>query len=357
MKRSFSFYYFKTKSVKLGNKYQRWREVAGLLGFKASERLRLEWMIFYYTQGRENASLTSRHFGISRKTFYKWLNRFKDSYQNVESLRDSSRRPKRSRRWEVSIIQEERIKALRRRYIYYGKKKLRVLYKKEYQEDISCWKIERVIRKHKLYPDKIRAEKIAKKQVRARLKPKQRIQRLKKENRVWFLFQIDTIVIYWNNIKRYIVTAIDHGSKFSYARMYKNKSSKVAADFLYRLQYIINQPIENIQTDNGSEFAWYFDFAAERLKIKRYFSRVKTPKDNPEAERFNETLEYEWLYNSNLDLDCNKFNQELTEWLIEYNFNRPHETLDYLTPIEYIENEQTKIRSPSRVLPIWSART
>ncbi|MCM8793995.1 MAG: integrase core domain-containing protein, partial [Candidatus Omnitrophica bacterium] len=106
--------------------------------------------------------------------------------------------------------------------------------------------------------------------------------------------------------------------------MYRNKSSKVARDFLYRLQYLIDQPIENIQTDNGSEFAHYFEEATKELKIERYFSRVKTPKDNPEAERFNETLEYEWLYDGNLDLDCERFNRNLTEWLIEYNFNRPH---------------------------------
>jgi transposase InsO family protein len=30
---------------------------------------------------------------------------------------------------------------------------------------------------------------------------------------------------------------------------------------------------------------------------------VKTPKDNAEIERFNETLKYEWLYDSNLSLD------------------------------------------------------
>ena len=357
MRRSFSFYYFKRKPVELGNRYDRWRRVAELLALKAKERLRVEWMVFYYTQAKQNAGLAAKHFGISRKTFYKWFNRFQESREDIVSLRDLSRRPVNVRRWEISLIQEERIKALRQRYIHYGKKKLKVLYKREYQEEISCWKIERVIRKHKLYPEKVRAEKIAKKQARARLKPKQRIQKLKKENKIWFLFQLDTIVIYWGSIKRYILTAVDHSSKFGYARMYKNKSSKAAADFLYRLQYTINHPIENMQTDNGSEFTWHFDRTADRLKIARYFSRVKTPKDNPEVERFNQTLKYEWLYDSNLDLDCDRFNRELTEWLIEYNFNRPHETLDYLTPMEHIENELTKIRSPVKVLPMWSART
>jgi len=50
-----------------------------------------------------------------------------------------------------------------------------------------------------------------------------------------------------------------------------------------------------LQTDNGSEFAWEFERATAKLGIQRYFSRVKTPKDNPEIERFNQTLEYEWV--------------------------------------------------------------
>ena len=114
-------------------------------------------------------------------------------------------------------------------------------------------------------------------------------------------------------------------------------------------------PTYREQTDKGSEFAWEFERATAKLGIQRYFSRVKTPKDNSEIERFNQTLEYEWLYNSNLSLDTEELNPRLTEWLIEYNFNRPHQTLGYLTPIEYIEKELAKIHSP--VLPMWSAST
>jgi len=148
---------------------------------------------------------------------------------------------------------------------------------------------------------------------------------------------------------------VDHATKLGYARMYKNKSSRSAADFLYRLRYLVNQPVENLQTDNGSEFAREFETATARLGIQRYFSMVKTPKDNLKIERFNETLEYEWLYNSNLSLVPEELNPRLTEWLIEYNFHRPHQSLAYLTPIRYIEKELAKICNP--VLPMWSAST
>ena len=83
---------------------------------------------------------------------------------------------------------------------------------------------------------------------------------------------------------------MDHVSELGFARMYKNKSSRSAADFLYRLRYLVNHPIVNLKTDNGSECAWKFERATAKLDIQSYFSRVKTPKDNPETERFNETL-------------------------------------------------------------------
>ena len=355
MRKPASFYFFRRKPIVREDRYESWRRVANLLGLKAHERLRVEWMVFYYTVAKENATLSAQHFGISRRIFHKWLKRFEESKYNVQSLSDQSKAPHHKRKWEVTLIQEDRIRHLRNRYPYYGKKKLKVIYEKEYSEEISTWKIERVIRRYKLYPDQMKAEKTSRKRARARQKPKKRITHLVKEGRPYFLFQLDTIVIYWNNVKRYILTALDHATKLGYARMYTNKSSRSAADFLYRLRYLIDQPIENLQTDNGSEFAWEFERASAKLGIQRYFSRVKTPKDNPEIERFNETLEYEWLYDSNLSLDPKELNPRLTEWLIEYNFHRPHQSLAYLTPVEYIEKQLAKIHS--RVLPMWSATT
>ncbi len=70
---------------------------------------------------------------------------------------------------------------------------------------------------------------------------------------------------------------------------------------------------------------------------------------SPEAR-----LRLEWLYDGNLTMDCDEFNRDVTGWLIEYNFQRPHQTLDYLTPMEYIENE---VEKSSKVLRMWSAST
>jgi len=57
-------------------------------------RKRLAWILMYQKSG--NASYVCRYFGIARKTFYKWLKRYENSGNNMQSLLDESKRPKTS---------------------------------------------------------------------------------------------------------------------------------------------------------------------------------------------------------------------------------------------------------------------
>ena len=308
-------------------------------------KLRLKWMDYYQNHGN-NASLTCRHFGISRKTFYKWLKRYNPYH--LASLESQDRAPKRRRQREITPEQELRIIQLRKQYIRYGKEKLSRIYQSLHGEAISSWKIQKVIEKHKLYYHPQKTARIRRK--RQRSFQKKRITELKQKRISGFLLQIDTIVIYWNNLKRYILTAIDKYSKIAFARVYTSHSSCSARDFLYRLYYLLDGKIENIQTDNGSEFLKYFDKACKELNINHYFSRNHTPKDNACNERFNRTLQEEFLKQGNFHLDLQRFNQNLTEWLIEYNFRRPHQALGYVPPINF----QAKYL---KVLPMYPSST
>ena len=88
------------------------------------------------------------------------------------------------------------------------------------------------------------------------------------------------------------------------------------------------------------------------MNISQVFSRPKTPQDNPCLERFNWTVEDEWLALSEVGLDdINLANKDLSHWLVEYNAYRPHESLDYQIPLEYAQKQFFQ------VLPMWSART
>ncbi len=175
---------------------------------------------------------------------------------------------------------------------------------------------------------------------KAPIKRRKRITELKNKKIDGFFFQIDTISIFWGGLKRYIFTATDRVSKLAFARMYKASSSFNAKDFLNKLYFLADGKIKYVQTDNGSEFAKYFEKACIDLKINHYFSRVKTPKDNCFDERFNRTLREEFIQLGNYTPFPDVFNKNLTDWLIEYNFNRPHQSLGYLSPIEYLNKYQ-----------------
>jgi len=325
---------FKRKKHLLLDKPTRWRKVAKMLNFNKDEHTRLEWIIFYHTVGRTNASATAKYFGISRQCLHKWLKRFQSSQEKVHSLRTLSRAPNRVRSWQVSKEEERKIRVLRKEFIHYGKLKLKVLYQRRYGKTISAHKIQRVINKWQLYPDQVKKEKLDQK--RKNSKNKKRIQSLTKESRPWFLVQLDGITIYRSGEKRYILTAVDYCSKVAYARMYRSKSSRCAADFLYRLLYLSDYRIKNVQTDNGCEFAGEFNQAIEKRGLEQYFSRNRTPTDNAEIEKLNGTLKHEWLKWGNLTMETERFNKRLLNWIIEYNYVRPHQTLDYLTPMKYL---------------------
>jgi transposase len=167
-------YYFSQKPIRLDDKWSRVRKI-GKQVLSAQAQLRLEWVIFYQTVGKCNAKVTAGHFGISRKTFHKWLSRFDE--KNLKSLEEKSRKPVKTRNWMVTKVEEERVINLRRKNMEYGKKKLKVIYQREYGQFISCWKIERVIKRHNLFPDKVKHKYQVEK--RANSKPKIRIHQVK----------------------------------------------------------------------------------------------------------------------------------------------------------------------------------
>ena len=330
------------------SRHERWLKEANVLNLSKGAKARLGWFIFYEIKAHKNASLVARHFGIAPKTFYKWLRRFNE--RNLRSLEERSRAPAHTRQKEYTPTQYERVVQLRREHIRYGKRKLLVLYQERYPADtaITTWKIQCIIERAKLYYNPQKQARINRK--RRRSVQRKKITELAQKKVTGFLLCLDTVVLYWKSRKRYILTAIDKYSKVAFARMYTTHSSENSRDFLHRLHYLLDGKIENVQTDNGSEFALHFDRTCERFGIIHYRSRVKTPKDNAVNERFNRTIQEEFVALGNMTDDAGLFNQKLTEWLIEYNFRRPHQTLGYMPPINFHYKHH-------KVLPMYPSST
>ncbi len=70
-------------------------------------------------------------------------------------------------------------------------------------------------------------------------------------------------------------------------------------------------------------------------RITHIYTSVRTPEDNPKDERFNRTIKEEFIevneYYEGLltNKDLFEANRELTDWLVFYNFKRPHQALNY----------------------------
>jgi transposase len=106
----------------------------------ASLHPRLAWMICY--NETENAQEVCRRFSISRKTFYKWLKRYRASSGDSTSLMDQSRRPHHFPKAtpESSVLLLKRLKE----QTGYGQRRLKACLQEKYNISLSertIWKI------------------------------------------------------------------------------------------------------------------------------------------------------------------------------------------------------------------------
>jgi transposase InsO family protein len=300
-----------------------------------SAKKRLKWMDHYHKHN--NASLTSRYFGISRTTFYKWLNRYDPN--NLYSLENRSCRPHNVRSPSTAQHIVDMIVKIRKKYMKWSKYKIRRILKRFYDIVISASTIGRVIKRYNLFP-----ARPAKKRLRKRKRKRKQAPSSLKKQSPGSLLQFDTKHIKSSDGKKlYQFTAIDTCTRYRVMKVFKTACSRNAAEFLDYVYDNMPFDIENINTDNGSEFLGKFDdsLSDENCDVNHYFSRPYTPTDNAFVERSHKTDDDEFYNGVLLPDDFNELSAELTKWQDTYNDIRPHESLNYLTPSEYYETIQS----------------
>jgi len=114
--------------------------VPELLTQHASLHPRFAWILCYNETG--SVQEVCRKFGISKKTFYKWLKRYQDASGDCSSLTDRSRRPHHS----PKATSRECIETLRRAKMEtgFGQRRLQMYLQERYHIIISertIWKI------------------------------------------------------------------------------------------------------------------------------------------------------------------------------------------------------------------------
>lgn len=152
------------------------------------------------------------------------------------------------------------------------------------------------------------------------------------------LVQIDAITFFLMGTKRYIITAIDIKTRFAFAYSYKTLSSASAQDFIQKLEIVAPFEIKAIQTDNGSEFLKLADQKMQERGIVHFFTYPRSPKSNAFIERFNRTIQDEFInsHEQTLFANTNVFNHQLMDYLLFYNTKRIHSRISGQVPMDYI---------------------
>lgn len=92
---------------------------------------------------------------------------------------------------------------------------------------------------------------------------------------------------------------------------------------------------KRIKVDNGSEFiSKVLDKWAYENKVVLDFSRPGTPTDNAHIESFNGSFRDECL-NCHWFMSLADAKHKISSWRDEYNNERPHTSINNITPSEY----------------------
>lgn len=149
---------------------------------------------------------------------------------------------------------------------------------------------------------------------------------------------MDSVTIYVLGRKYYFITAIDIVTKYAWVKLVTSLSSQQAKEAIIEFITGYSYQIRTVQTDNGSEFLKEFNKYLQDLKITHQFIYQKLPKVNGVIERFNRTIQEEFIERNIHEIyDTNQFRVKLVKYLIWYNTKRPHYSLNYRTPEQYLQ--------------------
>jgi len=94
-------------------------------------------------------------------------------------------------------------------------------------------------------------------------------------------------------------------------------------------------PGDLIQVDGGSEFMGDFEAACQKDKIPLFVLPPSSPEYNGNVERRHGTIKYEFYSTYSGSADIYEIRPLLSSFMEKYNTYRPHEALNFETPIDY----------------------
>ena len=279
-------------------------------------------------EGRLSLSEAAAERGLSRQSASKWVRRYREG--GLAGLQDRSSRPHRSPR-RVGPEQVERVERLRRER-WTGVRIAQAT-------GLSRTTISRILTRLKLNKVKMLEPKIpivryehAAPGDLLHIDIKKLARIVKPGHGITGNPRDETRGAGWE----FLYVAIDDHSRIAFTAMMPDEKAVSSASFLGQaVAYFarLGIPISRVMTDNGPCFyADRFRDACRELKIKHIRTRIYTPRTNGKAERFIQTAIREWAY-ARLYQNSAERNSQLLPWVHQYNWHRPHASLNQMPPI------------------------
>ncbi len=320
------------------------------LSAKAHERLR--WLkAWQRLRGRGfSAGEAAEILKVPRSTLYRWQQRVEA--KGLRGLEDGDRRPMRTRgrTWSVELVLA--VQRVREQYPRWGKDKLVVLLEREgwHTSASTVGRILSYLKRRGALRQPPRPGISARKR-RPRRPHAVRKPRSYPVSQPGDLVQVDTLDVRpLPDVRFKQFTARDMVSRWDVVEAHHRATAQNARAFLDTLLERTPFPVRAIQVDGGSEFHADFEQACAEKELPLFVLPPRSPKLNGHVERAQRTHSEEFhdLYLG--DLDLKSVNQALQEWERTYNTVRPHQSLDMLTPAEYLrENYPSGPAPPSHL--------
>lgn len=133
-------------------------------------------------------------------------------------------------------------------------------------------------------------------------------------------------------------------SRWDVVEVHHRATSLAASRFLDTLLDRVPFAVKALQVDGGSEFAAEFEEACQQKELPLFVLPPKSPKLNGHVERSHRTHNEEF-YEVHAESDqVPALNSQLRHWEKTYNRIRPHQSLAYLTPLEFITRWKHNLR-------------
>jgi transposase InsO family protein len=304
------------------------------LSREAARRLKA---VRWYEDRGKNASLTARHFGLSRSTLHVWLKRHGES--GARGLEDRSRRPRKVRQPTWSAGLEVRVLELRQAYPRWGKDTLTPILRREGVE-VSVSMVGRILSRLR-HEGRLLPATTADPNIRsasyvrphARRKPRDYVPQAPGD-----LVQVDSADVRWTGLPQVYkhFSARDYISRWDVLGVYGRATATTAASFLEDLLERMPFEVKAIQVDGGSEFKAEFEAACAAKGLHLFVLPPRSPKLNGRVERAQRTHKEEFYQVIEPPDGLHQLRPQLLLQEQRYNTYRPHQALGYLTPKEWL---------------------